>query len=109
LGGKAQRLPPPSRAARETAAATQPPAALACFRPVRLTRNSPRLATNFHCGTDNTSRPNDRFFAVTRNVMLVHAGHPGVRLQQEGKSWMPTIVGMTLAASQVGQSFGRLI
>ena len=28
-------------------------------------------------------------------MMPMCAGHPGLRLQDEGKSWMPTFVGMT--------------
>jgi hypothetical protein len=30
--------------------------------------------------------------------MPVHAWRPRLRLQHEGKSWMPTFVGMTLGA-----------
>jgi hypothetical protein len=41
--------------------------------------------------------------------MPVHSWHPGIHLQYEGKSWMPTFVGMTLGAPPVGQSLRRLV
>jgi hypothetical protein len=41
--------------------------------------------------------------------MSVRDGMHDFSLLHEGKSWMPTFVGMTVGAPPVCQSFGRLV
>jgi hypothetical protein len=71
--------------------------------------NSAAPATHRWEAGSNTSRPNDRLFADTQPVMPAKAGIHDFICCDEGKSWMPTFVGMTVGAPPVGQSFRRLV